>query len=558
MSSIDYEFDRFIKPLRSKKAQTPDVVFQPHAYQGMQQGINMIANVVRPTLGPLPRIVAIDPVTRGNVKPELLDDGGVIARRVVALADQDQDTGAMFLRQVLWRQHEQVGDGTATTAVLFQSIYNQGVKYVVAGGNPMQMRSYFETGLRIILDELENMAVPLEGREKIAQFAETLCHDAPLAKMLGEIFDIIGEYGQLEIREGRSRDLEREYIEGAYFEGGLLSRLMFTDPLKRRADLEEATVLASNLSIQEPDQLAPILRAVIEANVKSLVVVANEVSEKALSALLVASRDPAQFLAIAVKAPTDIGGQAALIQDLALLTGGRAVLSAAGDTLDGVRLEDLGRARKAWATTEHFGIVAGKGSPRALRAHIATLRQTVEKAQDSQARQKIRERIGKLIGGSAVLWVGGISEPEIKARTQLAERTDETLRSAITKGVLPGGGVSLLACCPALQKMADRAKCLDERTAYRILIRALEEPTRTILLNAGYRPSEYIGKINQAGPGFGFDVRCGKIVDMAAAGVIDSAGVLSHAVHAAISSAALALTVDVLVHKKRPEMSLEP
>ena len=556
--SIDYELDRFIKPLRSKDSQTPDVTFQPHAYRSMQQGINVIANVVRPTLGPLPRVVAIDPVMRGNVKPELLDDGGVIARRIVALSDQDQDTGAMFLRQVLWRQHEQVGDGTATTAVLFQSIYNQGIKYVVAGGNPMQMRSYLETGLRVILDELQNMAAPLEGQEKITQFAETLCHDAPLAKMLGEIFDIIGEHGQLEIREGRSRDLEREYIEGAYFEGGLLSRLMFTDPLKRRADLEDAAVLASDLSIQEPDQLAPILRAVIEANQKSLVVIVNEISEKALSALLVASRDPAQFRAIAVKAPTDIGGQAALIQDLAMLTGGRAVLSAAGDTLSSVRLEDLGRARRVWATTEHFGIVAGKGSPRALRAHIATLRAAVEGAKDSQARQKIRERIGKLMGGSAVLRVGGISEPEIKARTELAERTAETLRSAIMKGVLPGGGASLLACRPALQRMADHAKELDERTTYRILSRALEEPTRTILHNAGYRPSEYMGKINQAGSGFGLDVRSGKIVDMAKAGVIDSAGVLTHAVHAAVSSAALALTVDVLVHQKRPEMSLEP
>jgi chaperonin GroEL len=260
MSSIDYELDRFIKPLRSKNAQTPDVVFQPHAYQSMQEGINTLANVIRPTLGPLPRVVAIDPVMRGNVKPEILDDGGVIARRIVALSDQDQDMGAMFLRQALWRQHEQVGDGTATTAVLFQSLYNQGIKYIVAGGNPMLMRTNLENGLRVILDELQNMAVPLEGRERITQFAETLCHDARLAKMLGEIFDIIGEHGQLEIREGRSRDLEREYIEGAYFEGGLLSRLMFTDPLKCRADLEDAAVLASDLSIQDPDQLVPILQ----------------------------------------------------------------------------------------------------------------------------------------------------------------------------------------------------------------------------------------------------------------------------------------------------------
>jgi chaperonin GroEL len=286
--------------------------------------------------------------------------------------------------------------------------------------------------------------------------------------------------------------------------------------------------------------------------------IANEISEKALSPLLAASRNPAQFRAIAVKAPTDIDGQAALLQDLSVLTGGRAVLSAAGDTLSGVRLENLGRARRAWATMEHFGVVAGKGSPRALRAHIAQLRAAVEGAQDSPARQKIRERIGKLIGGSAVLWVGGISEPEIKARTALAERTADTLRNAITKGVVPGGGASLLACRPAIQKMAERAQELDERTAYRILSRALEEPTRIILHNAGYRPSEYIGKINQAGSGFGLDVRTGKIVNMAEAGIIDSASVLTHAFHSAVSGAALALTVDVLVHRKRPEMSLEP
>jgi chaperonin GroEL len=558
MSSIDYEYDRFIKPLRSKKSHTPHVTFQPHVYGNMQQGINMLANVIRPTLGPLPRVVAIDPVLRGNARPEILDDGGVIARRIVALPDQDQDTGAMFLRQVLWQQHEQVGDGTATTAVLFQSIYNLGIKYIAAGGNSMRMRTYLETGLRIILKELQTLAVPLEGQERIAQFAETLCFDAPLAKMLGEIFDIIGENGQLEIREGRGRDIEREYIQGAYFEGGLLSRLMFTNALKSQAELEDTTLLITDLFIQDPGQLIPVLKMVIEANIKSLVVVVNEISEKVLSLLLAASRDPAQFRVIAVKAPADIDGQAVLLQDLAMLTGGRVVLSASGDTLNNVGLENLGRARRVWATTEHFGIVAGKGAPRALRAHIAELRAGVESAKDSQARQKIRERISKLIGGSAVLWVGGISEPEIKIRKGLAERAAETLRSAIAKGVLPGGGASLLACQPAIQSMAEQAGGLDERAAYRILSQALEEPARAILHNAGYHPDEYLGKIKQAGPGHGLDVRSGKIVDMTEVGVIDSAGVLTHAVRAAVSSAALALTVDVLVHKKRPEMALEP
>jgi chaperonin GroEL len=532
------------------------VVFQPAAYRGMQQGINQIADALRPTLGPFPRTVAIEQSSRDKA-PELLDDGGVIARRIIELPDRDEDVGAMFLRHVLWRLHEKVGDGTATAAVLFQSVYNQGVHYVVSGGNAMALRHYLEKGMGVVLDKLTAMAVHLEGKEKFAQMAETICHDLPLAKMLGEIFDIIGEYGQLEVRSGRSRELEREYVEGMYWKGGVLSRQMITDHTSLRTEMENAAILISDLDIENPRQLLPVIEAAMQAEIHSLLIIAGKLSDSAIALLLTASREPAKFQAIAVQTPgMTTGDQAASLEDLAVLTGGYLRAKAAGYTLSGVKVQHLGRARRVWADRTYFGIVGGKGDPRALRQHIVNLRAAFGRADDPDVRKKLQERIGKLMGGSAVLWVGGATELEINVRKEQAQRASDALRGAITDGVVPGGGVSLLACRPALRERLDRSADPDERAAYRILIKALEEPIRTILTNAGYDASEVMAEVKRADAGYGFNVRSGQIVDMAKAGINDAASVQKAVVHSAVASAALALTIDVLVHRKTPRESL--
>jgi chaperonin GroEL len=523
----------------------------------MQRGINQIVNALRPTLGPLPRTVAIERFPSDRA-PELLDDGGVIARRIIELPNHDEDVGAMFIRHVLWRLYEKVGDGTATAAVLFQSVYNQGQSYVAAGGNAMVLRRHLEKGMQAILDELAAMAVHLEGKEKLANIAETICSDPPLAQVLGEIFDITGEYGQLEIRSGRSRELEREYVEGMYWKGGFLSRQMITDHTRQRTELEDAAILISDLEIEDPRQLISMIEAVTRAGIRSLLIIAGKLSDGAMSLLLTASRDPARFQAVAVKAPGKTTyDRAAALEDLTVLSGGCLLASAAGYTLSGITTQDLGRARRVWADQNYFGIIGGKGNPRALRKHIAILRTAFSQADDPDVRKKLRERIGKLMGGSATLRIGGATELEIKTRQELAQRTSDALRGAITDGVLPGGGVALLACRPALQRMLDQSTDPDERAAYRILFKALEEPIRTILTNAGYGASEVMAKIHRVGAGHGFDVRSGQIVDMARAGILDAAGVQKAAVHSAVSSAALALTVDVLVHRKIPKESLE-
>ena len=536
---------------------TQRVIFQPNAYEGLRAGINMMVDAVRPTLGPRPRVVALAPIV-GSRMPELLDDGGTIMRRIVQLPDKDQDMGAMYVRQLLWNLHENVGDGTATAAVLFQSIYNQGLRYITAGGSPMQLRGYLENGLKVIHSELSGMITPVEGEEALVQVAEAICYDRPLSEMLGEIFNIIGEYGHLDVRTGNRRQMEREYVEGMYWRGNIWSRRMINNPSELKAQLDDAHVLISDLFIEDPRALVPVIAMAMKAKVSGLMILARKLSDDVIG-LLMANSKPGKFQVIAAKTPgattTDVRAN---LVDVAVLTGGQPFVRAAGDSLRNVTLDSLGQARRVWADRFHFGVVGGKGDPGTLRRHIADLRQAFQASDDPETRKALRERIGKLMGGSATLWVGGVSELDMKARKELADRTADAMRGAVREGVLPGGGVSLLACRPALRKLLEESTNADEQAAYRILIRALEEPTRTIISNSGGDASEVMAEIKHAGPGHGFDVVSEQVTNMAEAGVFDSAAAQKGALRGAIKSAALALTVDVLIHRKKPPESVNP
>ncbi len=535
------------------KSKTQRVKFQPATYRGFQRGINQIVEAIRPTLGPRPRIVAIDRILDQRM-PELLDDGGLIARRIIQLPGRDEDVGAMFIRDVLWRLHEQVGDGAATAAVMFQLIYNEGVRYLTSGGNAMRLHSYLEKGMGLILDHLTSMTIQVAGQEKLAQIAESICYDPPLARLMGEIFDIIGQYGRVEIRAGRSRKLEREYVEGMYWERGLVSREMIIDHKRVRSELENAAILISDLEIKEAQQLFPALELAFRSNIPALLIVASQFSDKAISFLL-ANKKPEKFQVIAVKTPGwGKEEQAGALEDLAVLTGGRPFIKIAGDTFNQIKTEDFGQARRIWADKRNFGIVGGQGNPRTLRQHIATLRAAYDKTEDTVWRDKLLKRIGKLMGGSATLWIGGATELEINERLELAKRSAAAMRGAIREGVLPGGGVSLLACRPVLQQMLDQSTNPDERAAYRILTQALAAPIRAIIANAGHDASEVMAEIKLAGPDYGFDAISEKVVAVMEAGIWDAAVVQKSAVYSAIASAALALTIDVLVHRKeQPE-----
>ncbi len=544
---------------RSRKKvdfQKPCVVFQPEAVEGMQAGFNKLVNLVRPTLGPLPHIVANEPVIGQDKKPELLDSGGTIARRVIQIQDRDEDVGFMYLRHALWKLQESEGDGTTTAAVLFQSIFNQGRRYIIAGGNAMLLREHLENGMRIILQEVEKQTTHLHGKQQLAGLARTICYDDELSKMLGEIFDVIGAYGRLEVRKGSGLELIREYTEGMYWDNGLISREMGNADFGLRANLENAGILISDLEIKEPDELIPLLTLCVKNNIKQLLLVSSSLSDRAISILLAKPNRERIFVA-AVKTPgMTIDAQHDAMEDLAILTGGRAMLRAAGATLERVTLEDIGHARRIWADKEFFGIVGGKGDPRTIRQHIASLRQAYRNVQNVEDRKRLLTRMGKLIGGSAMLMVGDISPTAVEARVELAKRTSDAMRGAMSDGVVPGGEVALLNCREALRPCLKNAKDSDERAAYNILIQALEAPFRALIENAGFWPGKVLAEVESLGPDFGYDVLARKVVNMREVALYDTTPVVKGAVRCAIAGAALALTTEAIVHIKNPPEGL--
>jgi len=533
-------------------------VFQPRAVEGMQAGMNKLVALVRPTLGPLPHIVAQEKIAGRHNLPELLDSGGTIARRVVQIANRQEDVGFMYLRHVLWKLQENEGDGTATAAVLFDSIFTQGRRYVAAGGNAMALRDHLEKGMRLVLSEIDRQTTRLHGKQHLAGLARTICYDNNLAKMLGEVFDIIGAYGRLEVRKGSGLELSREYVEGMYWDGGMRSREMSNAEFGMRANLENPAILISDLEVNEPEQLIPLLQLALKNNIKQLLLVTSTLSDKAMS-LLLSKPNQEKVYVVAVKTPglsTDVQRDA--MEDLAILTGGQPLLRATSTTLGAVKLENLGRARRIWADKEYFGIIGGKGDPRTLRQHIATLRQIFRDATDANDRKRVLERLGKLTGGSATLFVGGMSPTQIEERVELAKRTSDAMRGAMREGVVLGGGVALLNCRAVLQDclkknaQANGGLSDEERAAYTMLIQALEVPFRALLENAGFWPGSLLAEVERSGPDYGFDVLARKVVNLRETGLYDAAPVVKGAFRSAVAGAALALTTEAIVHRKNP------
>ena len=544
-------------PFQSRKAYRPGLVFQPSAHQQIQRGINTLVSAVRPTLGPTARTVAITHLMNDQKRPEILDDGGLIARRVIELSQRGEDMGAMLARALICHQHERMGDGAATAAVLFQAVYNGGLHYLAAGGNAMRLRVHLQAALSCALGLLDEMTFRIEGKENLAGAAEAICHDPPMAKLLGEIFDIIGAYGQLDIRKDHRRELRREYIEGMYWNSGLFSREMIVNRAELQTVYEEPSILIVDFKINDPRHIMPILEIAVETKIEKLILVAGDLSKEALAGLLLANGKLKNFQVMAVKGPgRNADDRIAAVEDLAILTGAEPMLKVAGHSLKDVAARHFGRARRGWASPHSFGIVGGKGNPRKLRQHVSHLQSRFQRSDDSKQRGKILERLGKLMGGSATLWTGGASEAEIERRKELAERTASAMRAAVKDGVLPGAGLAYLACRPALESGQRESADPDERAAFRILHQALAEPARAIFENAGYDPGDVMAKLMNADGRCGFDALSGQLIDRRR--IVDGASIQKSALRNAVLTAGMALTVDVLVHHKTPEIARHP
>ncbi len=541
-----------------KASQKPGVVFQPQVGRRLQRGIATMVGAIRPTLGPLACGVAIDPMHTLKRLPEYLDNGGVIARRIIELQNRDEDMGAMLVRAMLVRQHERVGDGTATAAVLFEAVFNAGLRYLAAGGNAMQMRRCLEKAVPILSAELDRMVVPLQGQAALTSVARTLCSDDQLAALLGEAFDLVGAYGRLEIREDYGRGLRREYVEGSYYSSGVVSRALLPGDAAQSLTLQNPAIFLCDFEIVEHRELFPVLQAAHAAGVDSLVIVARSLSEQAVS-LLVANNNLNKFRVVAVRLPgANPTERMEALEDLSRLTGAQAVIQVSGATLEAAHSGHFGTARRFRADKDTFSIVGGGGDPVALRVHLARLRSLYHSTTDTDVRRRTLERLGILLGSSVTLYIGGFTEPEIKARKSLAQRAALTLRAAVQEGVVPGGGIALLNCRCVLQARAAAASDTDEIAAYRILVEALAAPAQTIYRNAGYEVGDVMGRLLHQTPAVGFDVVQGRVVDFCEQGILDSVLVLKTSVRNAITTAALALTIDSLVHLSKPEMVKKP
>ncbi len=532
----------------------PKVIHQPRTQEAIRRGLAVLGNAIRPTLGPLPRRL----IAQNQAKFELLDDGGIIARRIIALEDREDDVGAMLLRQVLWQVRQQVGDGAATTAVLYESIYNEGLRFIAAGADAMRLRAALRELLPQLTDSLLAQARILTEVKDLEAIAFSVCYDEEMAAVLGEVIDTVGQYGQVDIRAGHRRGMEHNYVDGVYWKGGVQSKEMLRGTARLVAEMEDAAILVTDMEIEEARELVPLMQLALRSKISKLLLIVKSISETGIS-VLIDDRLRGKIQTVAVKIDSYLPDE--LLQacrDIALLTGGRAILETAGQSLEEVSDEDFGHARWVWADDKNFGFASGGGDPIRIRRQVRTLRQAHAGAEDDDDRERLLNRLGKLNGGLATVQVGGIADDEIKGRKELAERTIRALRLALAGGVIPGGGLSLLNCGRGLRAAAGGQDSPEARAARQIMAAALEAPMRALLGNGGYDAGEILAQLGSYDCGFGFDLMKGEFVDMAEAGVFDVAGVQVEALQRAVTSAALALTIDVLVLHRDPETMTEP
>jgi chaperonin GroEL len=531
------------------------VFFGLPARKAFLRGVDKMAQLVQPTLGPLPRNVAIQPLVGTDKSPELLDDGGTILRRVIELPDRYESMGAMLIRQLAWKVKDEVGDGTTTAVVIAQSIMHEATRYIEAGGNPMIIRRGIERGLPAALAYLETLRTPIETQDEITQVAIAATGDQEMGRFLGEMFDIVGPDGTITVEESPRAFLDRRYIEGVTWDKGYVSPYMVTDQDRMEAVLDSPLVLITDRWIKDAAQMVPLMQRLYAAGEKKLFVVANDVEGEAL-ALLVTNKMHDRLITVGVKAPGYGERRGRILEDLAILTGAQVISEDAGDMLEDVQLEHLGRAQRIWVNKDYFSIIGGGGDPQRLRDRIGEVKKDIQyfkKSKDEYEEGKARERLGKLAGGVAILTVGAATESDVKLLKARAEDGVRTLRAAIEEGVVPGGGAALLWCAEQLRQIEATG---DEAVGLRILARALEEPMRRIIVNAGLEDAPIIERVREKGPGWGFDVHRGEVAEMVVAGVYDPARVVRVAVDTGVSGAMMGITTEALVLRKHTQYDI--
>lgn len=525
-----------------------EIKFSEDARRAMLRGVDALANAVKVTLGPKGRNVVLE---KKFGSPLITNDGVTIAKEI-ELEDAFENMGAQLVKEVATKTNDVAGDGTTTATVLAQAMIREGLKNVTAGANPMIIRKGIDKAVRAAVEELQKIAKPIEGKQSIAQVAAISAADDEVGQLIAEAMEKVGKDGVITVEESRGFLTELEVVEGMQFDRGYISPYMITDTDKMEAVLDNPYILITDKKISSTQEILPLLEKIVQ-QARPLVIIAEDIEGEA-QAMLIVNKLRGTFNAVAVKAPGFGDRREAMLQDIAALTGGQVITEKLGLDLKSTSIEQLGNARQVRVTKENTTIVDGSGDKGDISARVNQIRAQLEETTSEFDKEKLQERLAKLAGGVAVVKVGAATETELKERKLRIEDALNATRAAVEEGIVSGGGTALVNVYNAVNAVVLSG---DEQTGVNIVLRALEEPVRTIAANAGEEGSVIVDRLKKEALGIGYNAATGEWVNMFDAGIVDPAKVTRSALQNAASVAAMFLTTEAVIADK-PEPAGAP
>ena len=515
------------------------VVFGEEARKSLKNGIDTLADAIRVTLGPRGRPVALD---KKFGAPNVINDGVAIAKEI-ELPDPFENMGAQLVKEASTKTNDQCGDGTSTSVILAQAIVREGFKNIAAGADSQSLKRGIETGVSAVVEELKGMALPVKGKEQVAQVAALSAVDKQIGELISDVMEKVGKDGVITVEEGKGLEFETEFVEGMKFDRGYISPYFINNSETMRVELDDPYILITDKKISALNDILPALEKIVQST-KNIVIMAEDIEGEPLATLVV-NKLRGTLSPLAVKAPGFGDRRKAMLADIAILTGGTVISEEVGRKLDSVTLEDLGRARRVVSDKDNTTVVEGKGSADAIDARIKQIRAEIETSTSDYDKEKLQERLAKLAGGVAVIKVGAGTEVELKEKKHRVEDALSATRAAVEEGILPGGGVAMLSAVKCLDKVEVSG---DEATGVAILKRALEEPLRCIAMNSGREASVIVNRVKESPVGIGYDAMNDVLdVNMVEAGIVDPLKVARSALQNAASIANMILTTECLV-----------
>ena len=521
-----------------------EILFNEDARRALGRGVDALANAVKVTLGPKGRNVVLD---KKFGAPTITNDGVTIARDI-ELADPFENMGAQLVKEVATKTNDVAGDGTTTATVLAQAMIQEGMRNVAAGANPMILKKGIELAVKTLVEEIKKKSIKVNGKADIAQVASVSASDAEIGGLIAEAMEKVGNDGVITVEESKGLQTDLSVVEGMQFDRGYISPYMVTDPDKMEAVMNDPYILITDRKISAIADMLPTLEKVVKQG-KELLIIAEDLDGEALATLVV-NKLRGTFKAVAVKAPGFGDRRKAMLEDIAILTGGTVITEDMGRKLDSVELEDLGTARQVRVSKDETVIIDGAGDNDAIKQRVAQIKNQVEETTSEFDKEKLQERLAKLSGGVAVIEVGAATEVELKDKKLRIEDALNATRAAVEEGIVAGGGTTLIDILPALETLKEEG---DVQTGINLVKRAVEEPLRQIAYNAGLEGSVVVERVKNTDAGVGFNALTEEYVDMVKAGIVDPAKVTRSALQNAASIASLVLTTESIVADKVEE-----